>query len=359
MSELIKNTSTSLSSIDLKGNSSSEQSSKTEALTNKKRKIEQQPHVSAMEISSDIKSLIDRREELALSKELMRVPSDEKKKTSYKNQKVEWAEELSIKREGTYTGYVTSSSQRHGSAGTMRYRSEDVYSGEWNLDKKEGEGIFRWSNGDIYRGQFYQDLPEGKGKCEYCNGSVYEGEWHQGQWHGFGVYKTAFYTFEGTFYQGGRDGKGTVKWHDGGYIEGIWKDHMPHGVFHYLSKSGVKYRQVYQHGKLIKEEKVPSEDDFITLEDMLSYLEDPEENREQMEEIVKKINSLEMEYKELFLSSVKAALAQKERHIKHEMKHVDATKELLSSLSDNSQISEKELEKLLDDYLSVWRKSNK
>jgi hypothetical protein len=42
-----------------------------------------------------------------------------------------------------------------------------VYDGQWNTNKKEGDGLMKYANGNVYTGQWSNDLKSGKGhyKC--------------------------------------------------------------------------------------------------------------------------------------------------------------------------------------------------
>ena len=69
--------------------------------------------------------------------------------------------------------------------------SQESYTGKWENDKQEGEGLYRFNSGAIYKGTFSQGLFQGKGKHTFPDGAVYDGEWSQNKMHGSGVYTDA------------------------------------------------------------------------------------------------------------------------------------------------------------------------
>ena len=90
---------------------------------------------------------------------------------------------------------------KYNGEGEIKYKSGDMYKGEWKDGKKEGkgiyiyyndkkfEGIFKedkifegngyiyYENGDIYNGEIKNGMKNGKGKIIYYNNNKYEGEW--------------------------------------------------------------------------------------------------------------------------------------------------------------------------------------
>lgn len=70
-------------------------------------------------------------------------------------------------------------------------------------------GSFKYSNGDIYIGEFNYGKPDGNGKITYANGDIYIGFFLDGQKHGFGDYTWADGNkYIGIFFQGALDGRG-------------------------------------------------------------------------------------------------------------------------------------------------------
>ena len=54
------------------------------------------------------------------------------------------------------------------------------------LINKEGCGEFRWKSGNIYKGNYKNDLRNGYGEMYWTDGSVYKGNWVNGIQHGLG-----------------------------------------------------------------------------------------------------------------------------------------------------------------------------
>ncbi len=54
------------------------------------------------------------------------------------------------------------------------------YEGDYENDKKHGEGIFRWPSGNEYRGKFVNDFRHGFGEMNWVDGSYYKGGWEKG-----------------------------------------------------------------------------------------------------------------------------------------------------------------------------------
>jgi len=46
----------------------------------------------------------------------------------------------------------------------MEYHNGDIYVGEWQDDKKHGQGKMEYHNGDIYVGEWQDDKINGWGK---------------------------------------------------------------------------------------------------------------------------------------------------------------------------------------------------
>ena len=64
--------------------------------------------------------------------------------------------------------------KRHGQ-GTYTFASGDKYVGKWKDDKKHGQGTFTFANGDKYVGEFKDDMRHGQGTATFANGEQWEG----------------------------------------------------------------------------------------------------------------------------------------------------------------------------------------
>ncbi len=60
------------------------------------------------------------------------------------------------------------------------------YEGEYEGDKKNGQGVFTWASGNVYRGEYKDDERDGHGEMKWTDGSYYIGEWVRGIQHGYG-----------------------------------------------------------------------------------------------------------------------------------------------------------------------------
>ena len=84
----------------------------------------------------------------------------------------------------------------------MTYTNKDVYSGNWSMGNKDGQGTYvffstsmkfvgtwkvgqiasgkwKYQNGTYFEGQFDNNKPRGKGKWVFQNGNTVEGEYNQ------------------------------------------------------------------------------------------------------------------------------------------------------------------------------------
>jgi hypothetical protein len=64
--------------------------------------------------------------------------------------------------------------------GTMTYPNGDRYSGAWHHDKRQGFGTLRLIRGDVYEGEWYGDSMHGPGILTYAEGQVHECNWALG-----------------------------------------------------------------------------------------------------------------------------------------------------------------------------------
>jgi hypothetical protein len=62
----------------------------------------------------------------------------------------------------------------------------EIDSGDWEYDKKHGEGKSDFANKDRYTGGYHRGLLHGKGVYISSKGSFYEGEFENNERNGFG-----------------------------------------------------------------------------------------------------------------------------------------------------------------------------
>lgn len=70
---------------------------------------------------------------------------------------------------------------------SKRVRYAPIYDGDWEFDKRHGDGTAYYENGS-YEGEWKDDCREGLGIMTFCNGSYFIGEWKNDQYHGIGAY---------------------------------------------------------------------------------------------------------------------------------------------------------------------------
>ena len=101
-------------------------------------------------------------------------------------------------RTGTYTG-ETDFGWFDGN-GEFAFKTGSLYTGLWDENHIEGEGILKSPSEGEYDGEFKDGKKDGEGTFTWSDGSVYEGQWKNDQMSGKGVYTgTGTLVFDGTF----------------------------------------------------------------------------------------------------------------------------------------------------------------
>lgn len=120
---------------------------------------------------------------------------------------------------------------------------EGTYNGEWNGDKREGNGKMTYDNGDVYEGEWENDEPK-KGRRDFKNNKIeyYDGEWKDGMFHG-----------QGTISYGYDDHTATPSYkYKGVWYEGVFENNIGGGK---TSKRTRKHRKHRKHRKTRKTRK--------------------------------------------------------------------------------------------------------
>ena len=98
----------------------------------------------------------------------------------------------------------------------MKFNPDMGYTGEWNGDKKSGQGTFRWPNGMSYEGHWKNNKRTGQGTFKWPNKQVFEGEWLEDK----------------------RNGAGKLTMPDGSYMVGTWTKDVLNGSVKLYDKDG-------------------------------------------------------------------------------------------------------------------------
>jgi len=81
----------------------------------------------------------------------------------------------------------------HNCFGTQTYTNGDKYVGEFQHNKRHGQGTATTAKGDKYVGEYKDGLPHGQGTSTWVTqweggGEKYVGDWKNGKMHGHGIY---------------------------------------------------------------------------------------------------------------------------------------------------------------------------
>ena len=156
---------------------------------------------------------------------------------------------------------------------TQTFPDGSTYTGEWNKDIKEGQGIQTYADGSVYKGTFHDNtfnghgtltVPpvndsttstiyvgewknsqmHGEGSITYVDGSKYSGEWENNKKNGQGIFtdtngKKLNGTFkDGTFVDPAGSGIETIDYESGAQYIGQLKDKLYHGLGTYIFPDG-------------------------------------------------------------------------------------------------------------------------
>jgi hypothetical protein len=128
----------------------------------------------------------------------------------------------------------------HGKGLTF-FENGDVFEGNYNRGKREGEGSMKYNDGGYYTGSWANDNIHGRGSYRYLNGDSYDGDWRDGKPHGKGTHKYASKSvYEGSWVNGQCQGRGKMAFYNGNTYNGQWKNSKMHGkgVYEYSADNG-------------------------------------------------------------------------------------------------------------------------
>ena len=128
---------------------------------------------------------------------------------------------------------------------------EHIYEGQYQNDKKKGQGKLSYKNcKDVYQGEFTDNNITGYGFYIWDNKHTYLGDFVNGKMHGKGLYKWPDGSeYEGEYINNIKEGKGSFKWEDGRTFKGSFKKGRPHGVGK-LTFKGIEIDAEFVNGKL-------------------------------------------------------------------------------------------------------------
>lgn len=166
-------------------------------------------------------------------------PSAYKCKITYPNSDYYEGEVLDCMRHGYGTLYLSSGTLRYKGqykedkccgTGTLIYKDEKVYVGEFLNGLRHGHGKMSYPNGSTYIGLYEEDLRNGIGKMIFPDGSVYEGMWRENEMWGTGtlIYKDGD-KYEGEFVNNMKHGRGIMHLINGDVLEGTFSQDVMEG----------------------------------------------------------------------------------------------------------------------------------
>jgi hypothetical protein len=152
--------------------------------------------------------------------------------------------------------------------GAGRYTEADgsVYDGAFSAGRFHGRGIYVWANGDKYTGQFRDDLMDGDGVYLRANGETYAGQFSKNERNGAGTYQwPGGDRYVGAFRDNEINGEGTYHHADGTKYVGQFLNGKKHGWGRLIAATG-EFRQHWEQGQKIGEEKVPPQSKAVRLD---------------------------------------------------------------------------------------------
>ncbi len=121
----------------------------------------------------------------------------------------------------------------------FKFNPESGYTGEFNGDKKEGQGKLIYFDKSVYEGEFKNNLREGYGVYTWANGNVFSGDWKKNY----------------------RSGKGRLDLPNGDFYKGIWINDTMSGEYYYVSPSrNIKSVSLWKNNKVVGSRQITPED---------------------------------------------------------------------------------------------------
>lgn len=129
------------------------------------------------------------------------------------------------------------------------YEEGDKYTGDFENNKRSGDGTMKWNNGDMYKGEWKRDQRNGQGTHTYANDEKYEGEWRNNTFNGQGTYTWSDSEYTGDWKDGEMNGQGTRTWKDGDKYAGEWKQGRYNGQGTYNWANGDEFVGSWKDGE--------------------------------------------------------------------------------------------------------------
>lgn len=131
--------------------------------------------------------------------------------------------------------------KRHGQ-GVWTRPDGSVYAGEWKNDKPDGQGTLTRPDGLKYTGSWREGKRSGHGIWSHSGGASYSGDWLEGKKHGQGTnISSDGVKYVGSFNAGHRDGFGSIVYADGTSYEGEWRNNKRDGRGESTFLDGTRY----------------------------------------------------------------------------------------------------------------------
>lgn len=136
-----------------------------------------------------------------------------------------------------------------GCFGVYKFSDGDIYAGEWQYNRRHGEGMYIFASGSSYIGEFQNGEYHGKGIYTFHDGENYAGEWTDGKNNGQGTYTfTNGDTYVGQFQNDKLHGIGTYTHASGARYVGEYRNDKRHGQGMYTYADGTIQEGTWEDG---------------------------------------------------------------------------------------------------------------
>lgn len=161
----------------------------------------------------------------------------------------------------------------HGPA-KVKHANGDLFEGNYDMDKRQGQGTYKWNDGRVYVGDFHNDKRHGSGEFRWPDKACYVGHFENGHRHGYGNYKFPDGSvYEGEWKNSQMHGQGECQWADKRIYSGEWRYGKAHGLGKETRPDGsIRHDGLWDEDKPLRnlpcshEETVVPSDNTTTLE---------------------------------------------------------------------------------------------